>query len=360
MNWVRSTLCYDPGYAIHLGDTSLLRTVNQRSPKGRIAPALRHPQKVRANKDDAGVVCEATRPRTDRQVRTLTVFWSTLNLLLPVVSLFAVLLCEETAAAPAADLWPRWQKHNPKSREIIDHSAWQAFLKKYLRTDHPSGVNRVRYHAVISPDKELLDSYIRGLESLPISRYSRDEQRAFWINLYNALTVRTVLEHFPVASIKEIRISRGFFNNLFSSGPWKVELLRIEGENLSLDDIEHRILRPIWGDARVHYAVNCASIGCPDLLPDAFSGSNTARLLDEGARAYVNHPRGVSIRNGQLRLSKIYDWFEADFGDGIEDVLRHLRSYAQPDLRRRLENYTGSITYDYDWRLNGDNVVGGD
>ena len=95
---------------------------------------------------------------------------------------------------------------------------------------------------------------------------------------------------------------------------WKKKLLTIEGEEVSLNDIEHRILRPIWRDPRIHYAVNCASIGCPNLVSTPFTAENTEALLDQGARNYINHPRAVNISSkGKVTVSSIYSWFESDF-----------------------------------------------
>lgn len=100
---------------------------------------------------------------------------------------------------------------------------------------------------------------------------------------------------------------------------------------MSLDDIEHRILRPIWQDNRIHYALNCASLGCPNLAPVAYTAANTEALLERGAREYVNHPRGVSFEHGALVVSSLYLWFKADFGGGKDGIMRHIR----PLCRRR-------------------------
>ena len=189
--------------------------------------------------------------------------------------------------------------------------------------------------------------------AVPISRYSRDEQLAYWINLYNALTVQAVLDDYPVESIRKISISPG----LFSIGPWDRKLIRIEGEDLTLNDIEHRILRPIWQDPRIHYAVNCASISCPNLMPTAFTGANADELMTAGAREYINSPRGVTVRNGRLYVSSIYDWFDDDFGGTDARVIAHLREYASPALDAKLARISRISGDDYDWDLNGVRAV---
>jgi hypothetical protein len=265
---------------------------------------------------------------------------------------FLTFFAADVGAAPRAELWRRWQQHDAADTRTIDHSEWGAFLQAYVVDKHPSGINRVRYNVVTASDRQRLQEYLEQMRAIPISHFNRQEQLAYWINLYNAVTLNLVLEHFPVESIRDINLSRGFLSGLFAGGPWQAKILTVEAETISLDDIEHRILRPIWRDSRIHYAVNCASLGCPNLQTEAFTAENMERLLNEAARAYVNHPRGASIRNGELVLSKIYDWFEEDFGDGTHGVLAHLRQHTEPALRRQLKDYEGSISYDYDWSLN--------
>lgn len=252
-------------------------------------------------------------------------------------------------AAPQAELWSRWQKHDPASTEKINHGVWDDFLKGNLIAPHPSGINRVRYQTVSPEDQTALKEYLRSLQSIPVSNYKQNEQKAYWINLYNALTVNLILARFPVASIRDINISPG----LFVRGPWGAKLATVEGEKLSLDDIEHRILRPIWKDSRVHYALNCASLGCPNLQPAAYTSDNIEGLLEKGAREFVNHARGVSIQKGQLRVSSIYVWFQEDFGRDAEALMQHWLRYANPALADMLEKYQGGLSHEYDWRLNG-------
>jgi hypothetical protein len=251
-------------------------------------------------------------------------------------------------AAPKADLWPRWQKHAATNVERIDHAAWSDFLAKYVVAGHASGINRVRYRAVAPQDRTVLTNYIKQLESIAISNFSRAEQRAYWINLYNAKTVDLVLAHYPVQSIRDINISPG----LFSRGPWGAKIMTVEGEKISLDDIEHRILRPIWRDNRLHYALNCASLGCPNLQPQAYDAETAEALLEKGAREFVNHSRGVAPIKDKLKVSSIYVWFQEDFGGNTEGLISHWKKYAVGGLAETLKNYRGAFDHDYDWRLN--------
>ena len=184
---------------------------------------------------------------------------------------------------------------------------------------------------------------------LTISNFNRAEQKAYWINVYNAITVELILSRYPVASIRDINISPG----LIERGPWGAKLFSVEGEKISLDDIEHRILRPIWKDSRIHYALNCASLGSPNLQPAAYTNENTEALLERGAKEFVNHPRGVSIQKGKLQVSSLYIWFQEDFGRDAEDLMEHWQQYANPALADALGKYSGGLAHDYDWRLNG-------
>ncbi|MEX2453571.1 MAG: DUF547 domain-containing protein [Rhodospirillaceae bacterium] len=250
-------------------------------------------------------------------------------------------------SAPRADGWPRWQKHDPFSGQSFDHSDWTEFLSKYVRTD-ANGVNLVAYGKVSAADRKVLSDYIARLELAPVSAYARPEQLAFWINLYNAVTVQTVLSHYPVASIRDIRISPGWF----TVGPWGKKLVAVEDVPLSLDDMEHRILRPIWKDARVHYALNCAAVGCPNLAGQAYIRDSADTMLTAAAIAYVNDPRGVLFDGDAVYVSSIYRWFAEDFGGSARGVLDHLRKYASPPLRERLGRVAAIGGYRYDWSLN--------
>ncbi|MEQ9487620.1 MAG: DUF547 domain-containing protein [Alphaproteobacteria bacterium] len=258
-----------------------------------------------------------------------------------------VVLAGPALAAPEAELWERWTRHDETSDRSVDHSVWDSLLKRYV-TGHEDGVARVSYSTFSEADEAGLLSYIKQLEAVPVSSLNRAEQFAYWVNLYNAVTVALIVQAYPVETIRDIDISPGFF----SDGPWGKKLVEVEGERVSLDDIEHRILRPIWKDPRIHYAVNCASIGCPDLWPEALTAANTEAYLDRAARVYVNHPRGASIENGRLYVSSIYSWFEADFGGSEAGVIDHLRLYADAGLKAGLASVESISGDRYDWSLN--------
>ncbi len=264
-------------------------------------------------------------------------------------ALCVVLALFSTAAAaqPKPELWPRWTAHDAASTRIIDHSRWDRWLARNIVTGK-DGVNRIPYKSVTPADRGALEGYISALTAVRVGGLNRNEQMAYWINLYNALTVKVVLDHYPASSILWITISPGWF----SLGPWGRKLVRIEGEEVSLDDIEHRILRPIWRDARIHYVVNCASVGCPNLARRAYSGARIEAMLAAAARAYVNNWRGAEFNDGGLHVTSLYKWYAEDFGGDVRGVLTHLRRYARPGLKRRLESVKDIAGYRYDWDLN--------
>ena len=253
----------------------------------------------------------------------------------------------ERTALPAAALADVHWRDFGSDAAAVDHGPWDRFLKNYVVTDG-HGVTRVRYGDVTEGDGRSLKDYLAALSLAPVTGMARAAQLAFWINLYNALTVDLVLDRFPVNSIRDIKPS------FFAVGPWNMTVVEVEGRELTLNDIEHRILRPLWRDARIHYVLNCAAAGCPNLAREAFTAANVERLLEAGARAFVNDSRGVAFdRRGRLVVSKIYSWFREDFGGSTESVLDHLRRYAEPALSEKLEDARRIDKYRYDWSLNG-------
>jgi hypothetical protein len=197
-----------------------------------------------------------------------------------------------------------------------------------------------------------LEGWIAEAATARPSALPRAEAFAFWGNLYNALTLKVVLDRYPVRSIRDIRSTGVPFDPKQFIGPWRTRLITLEGRRMSLDDIEHATMRPTFRDPRVHYAVNCASIGCPNLGPRPWVAATLERDLDAAAAAFVNHPRAVSVISpGRLRASSIYTWFREDFGGDEAGVLAHLTRHAAPPLRAAL---AGAVLAEdaYDWSLN--------
>lgn len=261
----------------------------------------------------------------------------------------AALGVPDAIAAPRAVLWPRWQRHDPASRRTVDHADWNRFLASY-RHESENGLARVAYGAVTAADSRALQDYLGHLSAISVSILNQGEQFSYWINLYNALTVAIVLAHYPVASIRDIDISPG----LFANGPWGARLVTVEGVPLSLDDIEHRILRPIWQDPRIHYVVNCAATGCPNLPARALHAAGNDEILTRAATGFINSPRGIDIRPAGLTVSRIYEWFAEDFGD----LRAHLSRFATGDRALALASGAPVVGFHYDWSLNAIAAVG--
>lgn len=249
-------------------------------------------------------------------------------------------------AAPVPDKWAFWDRAEPLSTAVIEHSLWQQVLDSYLKVGD-DGINRFAYSSVDETGEHRLSTYLQQMAAIDPRTYNRAEQQAYWINVYNALTVAVVLKYPNRSSI--LRMGERFF----SIGPWDDTIYAVVGQSLTLNDIEHRILRPIFKDHRVHYAVNCASIGCPNLAVDAFTGAELEVQLAQREREYIHHPRGVTFdRRGHLQLSRIYQWYSDDFAANEAQLIAHLAERHQT-LGAKLAAYSGKIIYDYDWDLNG-------
>ncbi len=164
--------------------------------------------------------------------------------------------------------------------------------------------------------------------------------------------MKVIIDAYPVASIRDIKSRGVWLDPKAFIGPWVEKRVTVEGRELSLDEIEHTILRPTFKDPRVHYAVNCASFGCPNLRPVAWRAETLEADLDAAARDYVNHPRGAALDGGSLKVSSIYKWFKADFGGNDAGVIAHLQTYANPELAKKLEIVKAIGEDAYDWSLN--------
>lgn len=266
--------------------------------------------------------------------------WSSVLLLMT----FLLLSLSAHAVHPP-EIDPFWQPHNESNQDRIDHSAWQVVLDGNLHTSKQD-ITLFDYANISDADKRQLESYLSAMRGLDPRRYRRAEQMGYWINLYNALTVDLILKNYPTDSITDLG------EKFFSFGPWNDPIITIQGRVLTLNDIEHRILRPIWKDNRIHYAVNCASMGCPNLSKMAYTAENTEQQLEQAAYSYVNHPRGVSISGNKLVMSSIYHWYKVDFGGSNGALLEHFKRYADNELRVQLLSFDGDIDHSYDWDLN--------
>jgi len=248
--------------------------------------------------------------------------------------------------------WERWAAYQTSSQTHVNHQAWGAFLSAY-RQVNDEGAVLLAYRDVSDEDRRALNRYIDALGETPVSTLNRREQMAYWVNLYNALTVKLVLDHYPVGSIREIEFGRSFVPSfIVDDGPWGEEVITVEDNPLSLDHIEQRILRPLFREPRVHYVLNRAAVGSPDLLAEPLDPERLDEQFDAAARAFVNSPRGVQIDGNRAGVSSIYTWFRDDFGGSQDGVLVHLRNFADDDLRAELERASRVRDQGFDWTLN--------
>ncbi|MEM9028639.1 MAG: DUF547 domain-containing protein [Pseudomonadota bacterium] len=260
------------------------------------------------------------------------------------------------STVPALADFSMFAKHTPDATTVVDHSAWDKLLKSHIKPDG-AGINRLDYAGFKANGHKQLKAYVASLEGVDPTTLNRTEQFAYWANLYNAKTIDVVLDAYPVDSIRKISINEGvlgFFKKAAGlAGPWKAKVVTVNGTKLSLDNVEHDIMRKVFQDPRVHYAVNCASVGCPNLRLNAFTSANLETELEAGARAYVNHPRGFRVNDdGTVVASSIYSWFQVDFGGTPAAVLEHARKYASAELKAKLDGKTQIASFEYDWALN--------
>ncbi|WP_247738892.1 DUF547 domain-containing protein [Shimia sp. R9_2] len=268
-------------------------------------------------------------------------------LLFPLLLLLGACASIERVALPKPTLLsPGFAVAEDATRARVDHAAWDGFLGTYVRQD-VRGINRVAYGEVTDADRRKLQGYLADLEQTEVEALTREQQLAFWINLYNAETVEVILQNYPVTSIRDIT------DGALSFGPWDRPVTTVDGQELTLNDIEHRIIRPIFNEPRIHYALNCAAVGCPNLMNRAWRAATLERDLEAAERAYVNDDRGVHVDpNGALTLSKIYIWFQEDFGANEREVLDRLQKVADPERAAAISARKGVRRYAYDWSLN--------
>ena len=224
-------------------------------------------------------------------------------------------------------------------------AAYASLLKNAVKPDG-SGFNRVNYSALVA-SKADLDRVVSAYQTVSAKALNADDAKAFWINLYNATTLKVIVDRYPVKSIKDIKLGGG---GLFGSGPWSAKLVKVDGRALSLDDIEHKILRKTYKDPFIHYALNCASYSCPNLATIPYTGTNASELMREGAKAYIGHPRGIDVKDGAITASKIYSWYAGDFG-GKGKLKDHWKNQASAEKSDMIEA-AEIMSYAYDWSLN--------
>ena len=223
-----------------------------------------------------------------------------------------------------------------------EHTAYDVLLHRYA---FPAGVD-YRSWSKNKDDLAALRTYLATLERQSPSRLERSEALAYWINLYNAATLNLILEHYPVASIKDIGTAL--------SSPWKKKVVRVEGKHLSLNEIENDILRPSFLEPRIHFALNCAARSCPPLRNEAYVGPELENQLEKQTMVFVGDPKKNYLDDkGTLHLSKLFDWYEKDFQESKKTVVAFVRPYIVALQAYAATGTTPQVKFeDYDWSLN--------
>jgi hypothetical protein len=240
------------------------------------------------------------------------------------------------------------------------HRSFDALLAKHVFWDRAGVATAVDY-AALARNRAALDEYTARLSAVTqpqFASWSVAEQRAFLINAYNAFTLQLILTRYP--DLKSIRD----FGNIVFNSPWKQRFFNLLGARRHLDEVEHELLRgaPGFDEPRIHFAVNCASVGCPALRPEAFVAARLDRQLDDQTRRFLrDRSRNRVTENGKLAISPIFKWYASDFErglGGVRSVQQFLARYADDlatndDDRKKTRAATLPLTYsNYDWALN--------
>ena len=211
----------------------------------------------------------------------------------------------------------------------VNHAQWDELLHKYV-----SASGKVNYKGFLQ-SKNQLDSYLKTLDTnVPNNSWSRNATLAYWINAYNAFTVKLIIDNYPVKSIKEI------------SNPWGKKFFSLGGTKYSLEQIEHKILRKM-NEPRIHFAINCASFSCPNILNEAFTESKLSKQLVQVSKSFVNDKSKNTISSSKIDISEIFNWFGDDFKTK-GSLIDFLNEYSNTKI-----NSNAKTTFkDYNWSLN--------
>ena len=242
-----------------------------------------------------------------------------------------VLTNENPIIKDTISLKNKQNRHNEITTQTntVDHSLWNELLKKHVAKN-----GSVHYKGFIA-DKKIFNQYLKILaNNPPQEKWSKEAKLAFWMNAYNAFTIKLITENYPLESIKDIR------------NPWDKKFIKIGTKSYDLNEIEHDILRKM-NEPRIHFGINCASVSCPPLANKAFTKSNVNESLDQLAKRFINDANFNVITQNQVSLSKIFKWFSKDFKtEG--SLIDYLNNYSAI----RIEN-NAKISYkDYNWDLN--------
>jgi hypothetical protein len=236
------------------------------------------------------------------------------------------------------------------------HTLLGNVLTQFVHKIENSQSTAVDYQGLKKSPQDLL-SYLKQLEGLNKAEYqkfTKDQKLAFWINAYNAYTLKLIIDHYPIISIKDIK-PKGFLGSF--STPWKIEFIQLLGKKMTLDNIEHDVIRSKYNEARIHFAVNCASIGCPSLMKTPFVADKMDQQLDAAANNFLTNTEKNKIdpANKTIYLSKIFKWYGDDFKEKYKSDLNYIALIisSDPEIQKQMMNNKYKVKYlDYDWKLN--------
>jgi len=233
----------------------------------------------------------------------------------------------------AVDINSIGQSNSP----VMNHDNWNALVNKYVTAG-----GQVNYKGFVQ-DSALLQDYLKELSQNPPGKnWSENEQLAYWINAYNAFTVKLIVDHYPLKSIKDIGDGLPMVNS-----PWDIKFFKIGKIDFDLNTIEHEILRKKFNEPRIHFAINCASVSCPKLRNEAYISDDLESQLEDQAKEFINNSIKNNISETTLQLSKIFDWFKSDFIKE-KSLMDFLQQYTSVNISDK-----NNITFmEYDWNLN--------
>lgn len=219
------------------------------------------------------------------------------------------------------------------------HQAFDVLLKKHV--DAGGGVN----YKAFKNDSEALNGYLKKMMLTPVkSDWSDNEKLTYWINVYNALTIQLILKYYPVKSIKDIGSS---IQIPFVNTPWDISCFEVEGDELSLNNIEHGIIRKDFDEPRIHFALVCAAVSCPKLLNEAYDASRLDAQLTIQTKAFLSNTTKNKISTDRLELSQLFNWYGSDFRKN-GTLVDFLNQYSSVKINAKAK----TSFLDYDWRLN--------
>jgi len=254
-----------------------------------------------------------------------------------IVSLTVIASAEENAGR-------QWPANQQVSIDQIDHSAFDQLLKKYVDAD--GRVNYMAWHQTAA-DRDLLKTYLEHLSRAnPDVQASREAQLAYWINAYNAVTIEGILRVYPTTSI------RNHTAKLIGYNIWKNLIFTAGDQRVSLEDIEHKILRKM-NEPRIHFAIVCASIGCPRLLNEAYVADRLENQLAANSKDFFSRQQNLHVEGKTLRLSQIINWFGSDFGSTQQQQMQKLSPNFPPAAQKLVTSGKYKVKFlKYDWDLN--------